>query len=159
MLKFFLVFGFIIFPIFSFAKITKKSTAVSVCKRELEIEDKNLVVNKNPEQEVIVAIETDNESKCKITGKARAEQYGRDGWKCHGLKKDPLFTCINKRAAFFAKYKNTNLNHLLFTNLTKHRALIGYINSNIMDTCLVDKQDIEAGGVTDAKCHEAKKKK
>ena len=136
-----------------------RSTAVSFCKRNLIIQnDKSFVENKNFPQAVIVAIETDSEKKCHSIGRSKAEQYSKEGWKCIGQNTKEMYSCVSKSSSSFAVYKNIELDHLLFTNLTKHRSLIAYLNPNSYETCLEDKKDIESGGVTDAKCYSRSKK-
>lgn len=140
-------------------KTLKKSTAVSICTRGLKVQNKSFVENRDFTQAVIVAIETDSEEKCKITGKSRADQYSREGWKCMGLKNEELFSCVKQSASSFAIRKGVTLDHLLFTNLNKHHALIAYINPNSHETCMEDKKDIESGGVTDARCYDGENRK
>ncbi|MBC7538395.1 MAG: hypothetical protein H7281_06215 [Bacteriovorax sp.] len=162
MLKFLLLLLFFTLPELSFAKMHKKkhkvnlvnSTAVSICKRDLITQnDKSFVENKSFVQAVLVAIETTSENKCKKTGKNRADQYGQQGWKCFGLDNEESYSCVNKSSGSFAVYKGVALEHLSFTKLDKHKALIAYLNPNSYQNCLQDKKDLESGGVTDAKCY------
>lgn len=130
----------------------KKTTAVSICERKVTVLKNSMVLNNNAIQAVIVAMETDSERNCKISGKNKADQYEKAGWNCIGLKGDNGFSCETKSAPSFAVYRGVQLDHLLFTNLNKHQALIAYINPNSYENCLADKNDVEASGVTDAFC-------
>lgn len=136
--------------------VKAQTTAVSICSRDTFPSSGNLVSDKRFTQAVIVALENISESKCRNIGAKRAAQYGREGWKCTGLNEEEIFSCVRENSAFFATYKGNHLDHLRFTDLHIHRALIGYLNPNSFSTCLEDKKDLEAGGVTDAKCYKRK---
>ena len=174
MFKIFIILSAICFSDLSLARVTNKkshrnkfkrrthealkTTAVSVCKREMLNSNKNFVENKNNIQSIIVAIENESETKCKAVGKKRTEQYSKEGWVCTGLKKDKFFTCAKNPALSFAVHSGVSLDYLFFTNANKHHSLIGYINPNSFETCLEDKKDLESGGMLDVQCIEGQKR-
>lgn len=166
MFKIFIIISFFIFSDLSMARAhknkkhsghgptpIKKSTVFSMCSRSLTAEKKNLPKGNNTTQAIIVAVETLSESQCKTLGKNKAEQYAKAGWKCVGKNNEELFSCEGQRGATFANYKGIKLDHLTFTNLQKHRALLAYINPNSNEICHEDKAELVLAGVRDAVCH------
>ena len=119
------------------------STTYSMCKRSEE----------GHQQSIIVAMETLSESKCKLLGKKKVDQYTNAGWKCLGHRGEESFSCENKKANTFSLYNRHKLDHLTFTNLQKHRSLVAYLNPNSSKLCHEDRDALVSAGVTDAICH------
>ena len=119
------------------------STTYSMCKRSVE----------GHQQSIIVAMETLSESKCKLLGKNKVDQYTNAGWKCLGFRGEESFSCENKKAITFGIYNGKKIDHLTFTNLQKHRSLVAYLNPNNKKLCHEDRDELVSAGITDAICH------
>jgi len=148
--KYFFILTFLLFSQIALPKSLKQknTTAYSMCNRIVE----------RKTQAIIVAIETLTEKGCLSLGRAKASQYQNSGWECRGLNNEELFSCENKKPISFAIYKGIKLDHLTFTNLQKRRSLLAYINPNSNELCHEDRDDLIAGGVTDAICHKRQNK-
>jgi hypothetical protein len=130
-----------------------KTTTYSRCSRTLVTENIGVLKKEQSTQDIIIAMETLSESKCKALGPNKALQYRRAGWKCKGLHNEEDYSCEPQKALYFAVYKGVKLDHLTFTNLQQHPSMLAYVNKHSNQLCHEDQAEITSSGVTDAICH------
>ena len=130
------------------------STAYFFCSKKLKDRKNNLVESSfRKEQQIILAIEAENEENCKMIAETKALQLPKEGWSCHGLNVESFYSCETPKAKSFTAYNGEKLPYLKYKNLSQHIGIIAYLDEQGYDTCLEDRDQMILAGVREVTCH------